>query len=144
LAPLARPRIRPRPGRRSPDLGKTQREVVRRRPVPQVSRDRDPTHTSAIASAGYTYGTIRLARSVIHVRSLHGTAIHPTQKPVELLDLLIRYGSRPALTVLDAFAGSGSTGIAARAAGRGAILVEAGEEHCQQAARWLAATRGQS
>jgi site-specific DNA-methyltransferase (adenine-specific) len=114
------------------------------RPTATIGHRRAPTHTSPIASAGYTYGTTRLARSVIHVRSLHGTAIHPTQKPVELLDLLIRYGSRPEQTVLDPFAGSGSTGIAARAAGRRAILIEADEQHCQQAARWLAATRGQS
>jgi DNA methylase len=60
----------------------------------------------------------RLARSVIHVRSLHGTAIHPTQKPVELIDLLIRYACPPDGIVVDPFAGSGSTDIAARAAGR--------------------------
>jgi site-specific DNA-methyltransferase (adenine-specific) len=111
------------------------------RPTATIGHRRAPTHTSPIGSAGYTYGPTRLARSVIHVRSLHGTAIHPTQKPVELLDLLIRYACPPDGVVVDPFAGSGSTGIAARAAGRRAILIEADAGHCRQAARWLAATR---
>ena len=111
------------------------------RPTATIGQRRAPTHTSPIASASYTYGPTRLARSVIHIRSLHGTAIHPTQKPVELLDLLIRYACPPGGVVIDPFAGSGSAGIAARAAGRRAILIEADEQHCQQAARWLAASR---
>lgn len=111
------------------------------RPTATIGHRSAPTHTSPIGSASYTYGPTRLARSVIHVRSLHGTAIHPTQKPVELLDLLIRYACPPDGVVVDPFAGSGSTGIAARAAGRRAILIEADAGHCRQAARWLAATR---
>jgi site-specific DNA-methyltransferase (adenine-specific) len=111
------------------------------RPTATIGQRSAPTHTSPIGSASYTYGPTRLARSVIHVRSLHGTAIHPTQKPVELLDLLIRYACQPGGVVVDPFGGSGSTGVAARAVGRRAILIEADEQHCQQAARWLAATR---
>jgi DNA modification methylase len=49
---------------------------------------------------------------------------HPTQKPLELLRSLIRVVTPPNGTVLDPFAGSGSTGIAAAAEGRKAILIE--------------------
>ncbi len=49
---------------------------------------------------------------------------HPTQKPQWLLRRLIRVSSRPGDTVLDPFAGSGSTGWAAVALGRSATLVE--------------------
>lgn len=111
------------------------------RPSARIAHRNPPTHTSHIGSAGYTYGPTRLARTVVRVRSLHGSAIHPTQKPIELLDLLIRYGCPEGATVIDPFAGSGSTGIAARAAGRRAVLIEADERHCERAARWLAATR---
>jgi site-specific DNA-methyltransferase (adenine-specific) len=114
------------------------------RPTATIGHRRAPSHTGAIRSASYSYGPTRLARSVIHLRSLHGTALHPTPKPVELLDLLIRYGSPPGGVIVDPFAGSGSLGVAARAAGRRAVLIEADEEHCQQAARWLAATRHRS
>jgi len=55
------------------------------------------------------------------------------------LDVLIRYGCPPGATVLDPFAGVGSTGVAARAAGRRALLIESDERHCHQAARRLTA-----
>jgi DNA modification methylase len=50
--------------------------------------------------------------------------IHPTQKPEEVLKYLISLCSNPGDTVLDTFAGSGSTGMAAHALGRNAILIE--------------------
>jgi len=50
--------------------------------------------------------------------------IHPTQKPEEVLKYLVALCSRPGDTVLDTFAGSGSTGIAADALDRNAILIE--------------------
>lgn len=50
--------------------------------------------------------------------------IHPTQKPEEVLKYLIDLCSNPGDTVLDTFAGSGSTGMASWNLGRRAILVE--------------------
>lgn len=38
--------------------------------------------------------------------------IHPTQKPLGLIQRLVAYGSKPGDTVLDPFAGSGTTGVA--------------------------------
>jgi site-specific DNA-methyltransferase (adenine-specific) len=43
---------------------------------------------------------------------------HPTQKPLSLLDRIVRAGSTPGDLVLDPFNGSGTTGVAALAAGR--------------------------
>ena len=43
---------------------------------------------------------------------------HPCEKPVDLLADLIKTSTRPGDTVLDCFAGSGATGIAAKATGR--------------------------
>jgi site-specific DNA-methyltransferase (adenine-specific) len=63
-------------------------------------------------------------RSVIQVRNEHGRAIHPTQKPLELLLPLIRYSCPSGGTVLDPFAGSGSTGAAAAIEGRRCVLIE--------------------
>ncbi len=76
---------------------------------------------------------------MLRVRSMQGRAIHPTEKPVELLDPLIRYGCPPGGLVVDMFGGSASTGAAARAAGRRALIFEGSEEHCEKAARRLAA-----
>ncbi len=50
--------------------------------------------------------------------------LHPTMKPVELVERAIRNSSRPGDTVLDCFAGSGTTMIAAEKSGRCARLME--------------------
>jgi DNA modification methylase len=49
---------------------------------------------------------------------------HPTMKPVALVDRAIRNSTAPGEIVLDVFAGSGTTLIAAHRAGRVACLVE--------------------
>lgn len=53
-----------------------------------------------------------------------GNVLHPTQKPVTSLTPIIQAYSKPGGIVLDPFAGSGSTGIAARQCGRRFILIE--------------------
>lgn len=53
-----------------------------------------------------------------------GTNVHPTQKPTELLDILIQYSTDPGQLIFDPYAGSGSTLVAARDAGRDAIGIE--------------------
>ncbi|MGE4359972.1 MAG: site-specific DNA-methyltransferase, partial [Lysobacteraceae bacterium] len=50
--------------------------------------------------------------------------LHPTMKPVELVERAIRNSSRPGDVVLDPFGGSGTTLIAAEKAGRVARLIE--------------------
>lgn len=53
-----------------------------------------------------------------------GNRLHPTQKPTSILKPLIEAFSRPGDTVLDSFAGSGSTLAAAAALGRRYIGIE--------------------
>lgn len=50
--------------------------------------------------------------------------LHPTMKPVELVECAIRNSSRPGDVVLDPFGGSGTTLIAAEKSGRIARLIE--------------------
>lgn len=105
------------------------------RPTATIGRRKAVPHTGVIGSAGYEYGDNRLMRSVLAVRSMHGKATHPTEKPVGILDPLIRYACPPGGTVLDPFAGSGSTAEAARLSGRKAVLIEADERYCELIAR---------
>jgi site-specific DNA-methyltransferase (adenine-specific) len=49
---------------------------------------------------------------------------YPTQKPEGILRRIVQASSRPGDRVLDAFAGSGTTGAVASALGRHAVLVD--------------------
>ncbi len=65
---------------------------------------------------------------------------HCMQKPVPLLRELIESSSRIGETILDPFAGSGSTLVAAKLEGRRAIGIEIEEGYCKIAAARLDAT----
>lgn len=60
---------------------------------------------------------------------------HPTPKPVDLMTHLV--DKAPPGVVVDPFAGSGSTLIAAKLAGRGSVGVEIDERYAEVAARRL-------
>lgn len=96
-----------------------------------VRRKKRPTHTGHIEASHYVSedGGPRHVTSVIECRNEHGRAIHPTQKPVDLLLYLVRYSCPPGGSVLDTFAGSGSTGVAAHVAERDATLIEIDPTH---------------
>lgn len=104
-----------------------------------VRRKERPAHMGEIADSTYVSrdGGPRLMRSVIQVRSMHGKALHPTQKPVALIAPLIEYGCKPGGIVCDPFMGSGSTLCAAKDLGRNAIGIEKLERNCEIAANRL-------
>ena len=59
------------------------------------------------------------------VARLHGERVgYETQKPLSLLQRIIQASSAPDDVVLDLFAGSGTTGVAAARLGRSALLVD--------------------
>jgi site-specific DNA-methyltransferase (adenine-specific) len=64
---------------------------------------------------------------------------YPTQKPLGVLNRVIKVHSRPDDVVLDFFAGSGTTGEAAALHGRGFVLIDHNPEAVQVAATRLAA-----
>lgn len=105
-----------------------------------VRKKEKPAHWHG-ATGSTTYvsedGGPRLMRSVLHVRNEHSRAIHPTQKPLELLLPLIRYSCPPGGVVLDPFAGSGSTGAAAAIEGRDSVLIEKDPATAQAATQRL-------
>lgn len=56
--------------------------------------------------------------------------LHPTTKPVELVERAIRNSSKSRDTVLDPFGGSGTTLIACERTGRQARLIELDPKYC--------------
>ena len=63
---------------------------------------------------------------------------HPTQKPVVLMEWCIEKVSKEGQTILDPFAGLGTTGVAAIRTGRRCILIEKELKYCAIAAKRLA------
>ena len=59
------------------------------------------------------------------------TADHPTAKPLAVMDRIIRTTTVPGDVVLDPFAGSGTTLLAARNQGRRAVGIERDEAYCE-------------
>jgi DNA modification methylase len=64
-------------------------------------------------------------------------AIHPTQKPLGLLKEMIGNSSQPGECVLDPFAGSASTLVAAMQLGRRSLGIEFCPENAARAAVWM-------
>jgi site-specific DNA-methyltransferase (adenine-specific) len=64
---------------------------------------------------------------------------YPTQKPLGILNRVVRIHSRPGDVVLDFFAGSGTTGDAAARQGRGFVLVDENREAVRIASNRLQA-----
>lgn len=80
----------------------------------------------------------RLQTTVFRARSMHRNGgINETEKPVGLLEPLISYACPPGGLVLDPFAGSCSTAVAARAIGRRSVCIEKRESQCEAAAKRL-------
>lgn len=67
-----------------------------------------------------------------------GNKLHPTQKSVSILRPLIECFSRPDALVLDPFAGSGSTLVAALVSGRRYLGIELESMYCEMMQRRLA------
>jgi site-specific DNA-methyltransferase (adenine-specific) len=63
---------------------------------------------------------------------------YPTQKPLRLLERIVRASSRPGELVLDPYAGSGTTGVAAQRLGRRYLLLDRNAEAVEIAQRRLA------
>lgn len=82
------------------------------------------THKTEINNKGTRY-----PRSVIKVNFHNRGLMHPTQKPTELLEFLIRSFTNEGDTVLDNAMGSGSTGVACLNTNRKFIGIELDEKY---------------
>lgn len=102
-----------------------------------VRRKGRPAHWGEIGASSYESGDggPRLMRSVIAVRSEHGRAEHPTQKPIGIVEPLLRASLGPYRLVLEPFMGSGTALVVAKSMGRGGIGIDVDERWCEVAAR---------
>jgi DNA modification methylase len=68
--------------------------------------------------------------SIINIDRPKRSDLHPTMKPVQLIEAQLRNNARPGDIVIDAFGGSGSTLMAADRLGMSARLMELDERYC--------------
>lgn len=68
-------------------------------------------------------------KSILTVKREHYSTIHPTQKPVRLIERLIQIVSKKGQIIVDPFSGSASTAIASINTGINFILIEKDREY---------------
>lgn len=78
---------------------------------------------------GYVQTETNYPKNVLSIPSERG--LHPTQKPVALMEYLIRTYTNEGMTVLDNCMGSGTTGVACVNTGRNFIGIEMDEKYFQ-------------
>lgn len=118
---------------------------------PQKTQGHKPGHAATQASASTNYGaqrtqtyggnTDRHPGSVIDIPIINNDdpdKLHPTQKPVPLMERLIRSYTKPGDTVLDCTMGSGTTGVACQTTGRNFIGIEINPDYVAAAERRIA------
>jgi DNA modification methylase len=77
------------------------------------------------------------------IKKPHVNDLHPTMKPVELVERAVRNSSKTRDTILDPFGGSGTTIIACEKAGRQARVMELDPKYCDVIVRrWQAFAGG--
>lgn len=77
----------------------------------QGTRWTENVRSEGSRKAEYLQTHTNYPRSIVRVPSA-GKTVHPTQKPVELMEYLVRTYTQPGDTVLDNCMGSGTTGVA--------------------------------
>lgn len=114
--------------------------------TPQLTGDRPAVGAEAIV-CGHPNGRKRWnsgGKRGVYRHATNGGAQgpkpHPSTKPVPLMTELIADFTDEGETILDPFAGSGTTGVAAKLNGRKAILIEREEKYCAIAAKRLRET----
>lgn len=113
------------------------------RTVRAVRRKMQPPHTGHIEAGHYVSedGGPRLMRSVIYARNCHGSAIHLTEKPSGLIEILIRTSCPPGGLVGHWFADSGSAGEACRLTDRRYLGCEIDADMAESARARIASVR---
>jgi DNA modification methylase len=97
-----------------------------------------PERNFTLAEAEYAWTNADNVARVCDYRRSDPDRTHPTQKPLGLMKWCLNLSwSKHAETILDPFAGSGTTGVAAKLEGRKATLIEMEERYCEIAAKRL-------
>ena len=111
------------------------------KPYKKISREgsNSPNYGKFLRSSSGSEDGLRFPGNLLAFSSVQRT-VHPTQKPVELCEYLIRTYTRPGELVADICAGSGTTAVAAVNTGRRFVCFETARPftpRLQNASGWL-------
>lgn len=122
---------------------------IKRGSTPQFSGDRPATGHEAITIAhpkgrkrwngGGSHAIWDVPIVLNRARADKSERVHPTQKPLVLMQRLVEQFTDPGEVILDPTAGSGTTGVAAKLLSRRAVLIERDEKHAESAVKRLEA-----
>lgn len=110
-------------------------------PMPRYASDVSYGDTGTASRFFYVAKASSRERTAGLTRTEGARNTHPTVKPVALMQYLVRLVTPTGGTVLDPFAGSGSTGVAALAGGYAFIGIEQDAAYCAIARQRLDAAR---
>jgi len=101
-----------------------------------VDSDMFGSNSKSYNKNGYTTYTHSFPKSIQRFsKDNAGKGIHPTQKPIKLMEYLIKTYTNEKETVLDFTAGSGTTAVACIQLNRKCIGIEIEEKYCEIAAK---------
>lgn len=99
--------------------GRRMRYYVKSNPRPPLSGHDAPSVEPIVI-----WPRVRFSNGPAHLVAYNGDAEHPAQKPLEVMQWLVRDLTASGQTILDPFMGSGTTGVAAIKLGRKFIGIE--------------------
>lgn len=79
---------------------------------------------------GWTDAWFDVQSHAIPQTNFNDKKVHPTQKPYSLIRRLVEFGSNQTSSILDPFAGGGTTGAACQEDDRDCVLIEIEEGYC--------------
>lgn len=111
----------------------------RRRVIAPYKENGQPKDWSETASGNFrdTHPSNIWTDITVPFWSMPENTDHPTQKPEKLLAKIILASTNPGEVILDPFAGSGTTAVAAKKLGRRFFAIESDEDYCLLAAKRL-------
>lgn len=83
-------------------------------------------------------------RNLWDIRAERHVTSHPTEKPVTLLDRIIRIATNPGDAIIDPFMGSGTTGVVAKSLGRSFLGFEIDHKYYRIAIKRIEETKAPS
>jgi DNA modification methylase len=113
--------------------------VTQRNTAGRIKRSSVANNGGQLSAPAYLQEATNYPRQVLDFPSVHNVgAFHPTQKPVDLMEYLIRTYTNEGEVVLDPTMGSGTTGVACVNTGRRFIGIERDADYFAIAQRRIA------